>query len=184
MPEPGEFESPEETHDKPRFPGVQGKNTSSSFGPAGGAPGRAGRPSRADRIAAGETVGRPDMTNWSIHTVAELVRFRDEITRALPPIELSKINLEEETLLQFHSMRELQSTVMEDDDVPVNQRAQVANTVGAILKTLGDQQVALYSSERFKQVENALVRELDKLPEELAASFLDGYAKILAKYGR
>ena len=188
MLEQGEFESTEETNALPRFPGVagagKGASTSSSFGDAGGAANCGGRPSRADRIASGEITGRPAKQNWALLSVTELIRFRDEITRELPPIELSKVNLEEEVLLQFHSLRELQSAVMGDDDVPVKQRAQFANTIGATLKTLGDLQIALYSSERFKQIENALIRQLDKLPEELAASFLDAYAKILAKYGK
>lgn len=185
MPDQGEFESPEAL---PRFPGVagsgKGEGTSTSFAPTGWAANKGGRPSRGDRIASGELQGRPTKQNWAILSVAELIRFRDEITKALPPIELSKINLEEEVLMQFHALRELQNTVMEDEEVPVNQRAQVANTVGATLKTLGDQQIALYSSERFKQIENALIRQLDKLPEELAAAFLDDYAKVLAKYGK
>jgi hypothetical protein len=120
--------------------------------------------------------------NWKIHTVAELIRFRSEINQELPPLELGKMNLEEEMLLQYHAMRELQGKVMEDDDVPVNQRAQVANTMATTLKTIGDQQIALYSSERFKQIENLLIRTLDKLPEEVAAVFLEQYAKILEKH--
>lgn len=175
------FETQAET-DKPRFPGLRGG--SSSFE----APtlDKGGRPSRAASRAAEGLMpqGRPTKQNWEILTVAELVRCRDEITAALPSLQLSKMNLEEEMLLQYHTLRELQGTVMEDDEVPVNQRAQVANTVAATLKTLGDQQIALYSSERFKQIENALIRELDKLPEDLAASFLVSYAKILSKYGK
>lgn len=122
--------------------------------------------------------------DWSIHTVSELVRFRDEITKMLPPLELGSLNLEEEMLLQYHNLRELQGSVMDDETVPVNQRAQVANTVAATLKTLGDQQIELYSSERFKDIENLLVRSLDKLPEDVAAAFLVEYEKILQRHGK
>lgn len=120
--------------------------------------------------------------NWGIYTVAELVKFRDEITKALPPLELGHLNLEEEMLLQYHVLRAMQGAVIEDVDVPVNQRAQVANTVAATLKTLGEQQIELYSSERFKAIENLLIRTLDKLPEDLAAAFLVDYEKILLKH--
>lgn len=120
--------------------------------------------------------------DWSIYTIAELVKFRDEINKQLPPLELGKFNLEEEVMLQFHVLRAMQGNVIDDQEVPVNQRAQVANTVAATLKTLGDQQIALYNSERFKEIENALIRELDKLPEDLAASFIDNYDLILRKY--
>lgn len=179
---------PEHVAPLPRFPGIQGANkgegTSSSFAaPAGGSVQR-GRPSRSDRIALGQEEGPKPSKNWSVYSVAELSRMRDEITKELPSLELSNMNLEEEMLLQYHTLRELQGLVMDDVDVPVNQRAQVANSVASTLKSLGDMQIALYSAERFKQVENALIRNLDKLPEEVAAEFLDVYAKILKKYAK
>lgn len=142
---------------------------------AGDDPGRSVRPSRAS------SAGRASQ-NWSIYTIKELVRFRDEIGRALPPLELSKLNLEEEVLLQFHTMRELQGDVMEDETVPANQRAQVANSVASTLKTLADRQSALYTSERFKDIENLLIRTLTKLGEALAAEFIDEYEKILKRH--
>lgn len=135
-------------------------------------------------IEAGVGAERKAPYNWSLLTVAELVRFRDEISRTLPPTELSKLNLEEETLLQFHTLRELQAAVMDEKEVPVNQRAQVANSVGSILKSLGDQQITLYSSERFKDVENLLIRSLTKLPEDVARDFINDYEKILRNHGK
>jgi hypothetical protein len=146
-----------------------------------------GRPSRADRIGLTQMTGASATSsnrtlNWSIYTVAELVRFRDEIGRALPALELKHLNLEQEMLLQYHALRELQGDVLSDGEVPVNQRAQVANSVASTLKTLGDLQIGLYSSERFKDVENLLIRTLDKLPEEQAAVFIDDYEKLLRRY--
>jgi hypothetical protein len=134
-----------------------------------------------DRLRGRDGRGKPVM-NWSIYTVAELVRFRDEITQHLPPLSLSELNLEEETLLQYHTLRELQGDVLSDDDVPANQRAQVANSVATTLKTLGDQQIALYNSERFKEIENLLIRQLSKLPEETAAEFLTGYEQVVKRF--
>lgn len=126
--------------------------------------------------------GRGNPLNWSIYTVAELVSMRDEITQALPPLELSKINLEEEVLLQYHTLRELQGDVLADKDVPTNQKAQVANSVAAALRTLGDQQAELYSSERSKDIENLLIRSLRLWPEESAAVFIEELAQILRKH--
>lgn len=138
--------------------------------------------------ATGEDEGNDSPTrtkrsiNWSIYTVSELVRFRDEITKKLPPLALSDLNLEEQVLLQFHVMRELQGDVMSEEGVPANQRAQVANGVGAVLKTLADKQTDLYTSERFKDIENLLIRTLSKLPEDLAAGFLADYEKLLLRH--
>lgn len=120
--------------------------------------------------------------NWSIYTVAELVRFRDEITKKLPPLALKDLDLEEQVLLQYHLMRELMGNVMSEEGVPANQRSQVANGVGAVLKTLADKQTDLYTSERFKDIENLLIRTLSKLPEELAANFLADYEKLLLRH--
>lgn len=125
------------------------------------------------------TAGRSAPYNWSILTVAELVRFRDEITRALPALQLSVLNLEEEMLVQYHTLRELQASVMDEKEVPANQRAQVANTVAATLRSLGDMQIDLYSSERFKDIENLMIRTLTRLPEDLAAEFIAEYEKLI-----
>lgn len=149
----------------------QAKPSSTSFAAPGADPDRAKR-------APGKTLSNQ---TWSKYTVADLVRIRDEITLALPALSLEKLNLEEEVLLQFHVMRSMQADVLEADDVPANQRAQVANAVGAILKTLADRQIQLYSSERFKDIENLLIRTLDKLPENAAVEFMGMYTKILTK---
>lgn len=119
--------------------------------------------------------------NWAIYSTEELIVFRDEITKALPPIALGKMNLEEEMLLQLHTVRSLQNSIMDDDGVPANQRAQVANAVSASLNKLAEMQIELFSSERFKNIENLLIRTLNKLPEELASEFLTEYEKVIAK---
>lgn len=119
------------------------------------------------------------VTNWSIHTVAELIQFRDEINAHLPPTELSELNLEQEVLLQFHVMRELQSDVLAEKDLPANQRAAVANSVASILRTLADRQSELYTSERFKDIENLLIRTLTLFPEDVASKFLTEYERII-----
>ena len=180
------IDSEEKAHEK--FPGIFAppEDEMATFAPTGDKKQR-GRPSRADRIGlkqltgGGSNINKAEL-NWSIYTVAELVRFRDEIGRALPPLQLSLLNLEQEVLLQYHTLRELQGEVLGDGEVPVNQRAQVANSVAATLRTLGDQQIELYNSERFKDIENLLVRTLDKLPEDLAAEFLTGYEELLRKH--
>jgi len=117
--------------------------------------------------------------NWSSLPTDLLIKYRDEITQQLPALELSKINLEEELLLQFHTIRTLQKDVIDDGDVPVNQRAQVANAVASSLNKLAEMQMGVYTAERFKNVENLLIRVLSKLPEESAAAFLTEYEKLL-----
>ena len=118
---------------------------------------------------------------WSALPVSLLVKYRDEILQHLPPTELDKFNMEQELLLQYHCVRELQNDVISDETIPPNQRAQVANSVASVLNKIAELQVGVYTSERFKNIENLLVRTLSKLPEDLAAEFIDQYEKMIAR---
>lgn len=119
------------------------------------------------------------LVNWGMLSIAELLGQRNQIDEHLPPIELSKWNLEAEMLLQYRAATQLQAAVLDDDDVAPNQKAQVLNAVTASLSKLTEVQKELYSSERYKKIETILIRALKKLPEEVVASFLDDYEKIL-----
>ena len=119
--------------------------------------------------------------NWAKATPEQLLRWYEEIRMHLPGFQLEKLNVEEELLLQFHTLRLLQKAALDDKDVPTNQRTQVANAVGASLVQIAKLQLDVYSSERFKDIEQLLVRTLNKLPETLAAAFLEDYEKILAE---
>ena len=113
--------------------------------------------------------------NWASLPLELLIQYRDEITRHLPPLTLKDLNLEEEMLLQFHALRALQNGVLNDEEFPLNQRAQVANSVASSLGRLAELQESLYSSERFKMIENLLIRTLNVLGEEVAGEFLSEY---------
>lgn len=120
--------------------------------------------------------------NWKSLPIEVLIQYRDEITSLLPPLALSDMNLEEELLLQFHAIRSLQTTVLNDDTLPLNQRAQVANSVTNILNKLTDLQGVAYNQERFKAIELALIRSLRTLPEDVAKDFIDQYEEVVKKY--
>jgi hypothetical protein len=107
--------------------------------------------------------------------VHDLIKYRDEINALLPAMRLSEMNLEEEMLLQFHSTRSLQNDVIADEEVPANQRAQVANAVASALSKLADLQEQIYTSERMKQIERMLIEQLVLLPEATVQAFMDGY---------
>ena len=126
--------------------------------------------------------GIKDPFTWDALPIDLLLKYRDEINTRLPPTELSKMNMEEEMLLQYHTIRTLQSEVLNDDSIPPNQRAQVANAVTSSLNKLSELQEQLYTTERYKAVENLLIKCLGKLPEAVAMEFLDGYEKILEKH--
>lgn len=112
-------------------------------------------------------------------SITELIHLRDQITRMLPPVSLDKVDLEEELLLQLYTVRKLQSDVIDDDDTPANQRAQVANAVTTSLNKLVDLQASVYSQERFKAIESLMIRHLKKLPEDVLQPFLQEYRELL-----
>lgn len=119
--------------------------------------------------------------HWKSLPLSLLLQYRDEINSALPSTELSKMNMEEEMLLQYHAIRELQNDIIGEDTIPPNQKAQVANAVAASLNKLAELQASLYTTERFKNIENILIRNLSKLPEEIASEFLTEYEKEIDK---
>ena len=116
---------------------------------------------------------------WHALPQETLLRYLDEIKAALPATTLADMNMEEELILQFQSVRRLQGTILDDDNVPANQKAQVANSVASALSKLAELQLAVYSSERFKRIEGLLIRHLGRLPEEAAAAFLEDYEALL-----
>lgn len=122
--------------------------------------------------------------NWARGTPEQLLRWYEEIRMHLPGFRLEALNVEEELLLQFYNLRLLQKAALDDKDVPTNQRTQVANAVGASLTQIAKLQIDVYSSERFKNIELLLIRTLNKLPEHLAAGFLEEYEKVLAEHVR
>lgn len=120
--------------------------------------------------------------NWNLYNEEELLSIYDEVQKRLPSLKLSEMNLEKELLIQFHTVRGLQTRVMDDEDIPVNQRAQVANTVASSINKLSELQKEIYSTERFKMIEGLLIRTLTKLPEEVAEKFISDYEEILRNH--
>lgn len=116
---------------------------------------------------------------WSALPIETLLKYFDEIRATLPSTKLVDMNMEDELLLQYQAVRALQNSIIDDDEVPANQKAQVANAVASVLGSLADLQNKTYSSERFKRIETLLIRHLSKLPEDTAAAFLEDYEKTL-----
>lgn len=105
----------------------------------------------------------------------QLIEVYEEVRKRLPPIQIAKMNVEEELLLQFHTIRKLQSEIIGEDGVAPNQKSQVANTVGNCLERIAKMQDEIYDSERFKRIESLLIRMLRKVPKEVAEEFLNDY---------
>lgn len=112
-------------------------------------------------------------------TVSELLERRGAIDALLPPRRLSEVDIEEELLLQFARTKELLGAVTASTDTPANQKAQVANACSAILEQLIKLQTRLYSAERVKILEAALIKTLREFDESVHARFLEIYERAL-----
>jgi len=136
--------------------------------------------SKVKNFGRGEETSTPTFS-WSALPLETLLRYLDEIRQVLPATTLLDMNMEEELILQFQAVRTLQNTILDDISVPANQKAQVANSVASVLGSIADLQNKVYSSERFKRIETLLIRHLNKLPEDVAAAFLEDYEQLVAK---
>lgn len=134
--------------------------------------------SKVKNFGRGEETSTPTF-RWSALPLETLLRYLDEIRQVLPATTLLDMNMEEELILQFQAVRTLQNTILDDESVPANQKAQVANSVASVLGSIADLQNKVYSSERFKRIETLLIRHLNKLPEDVAAAFLEDYEQMI-----
>lgn len=114
---------------------------------------------------------------------AELLILRHEIDSRLPITKLSDMNLERELTLQFRVAQTLQARVVEDDDIPANQKAQVMNSVATTLQSLVKMQAEYYTPERLKKIESALVVCLNGWPVEQTEEFFKQYERMLEGVG-
>ena len=107
--------------------------------------------------------------------VADKIDLYEAIKGSLPAHTLQSLDLTQELVLQFMRVKELQLTTLASRVVPANQKAQVANAVASILAQLTKLQTELHTAERFKAIENIMVRHFKTLPVETVEAFLVEY---------
>ena len=116
-------------------------------------------------------------------SVEELRELRDEIDRRLPEDSLDSLNLEKELVGQYRRVKRLQDDVIMDDEIPPNQRSQVAGQVASTLKQLVDMQVDLKQGEQMKRMESAFLDAIEDVDEDVKAKFFANYDVIAARKG-
>ena len=126
-------------------------------------------------MAAGEVVRDPlqDMRE------ADLRRLRADIDRVLPErTTLADMDMPKELMEQFQRVKDLQDEVLGDEDVPANQKAQVAGQVASTLQQLVKMQTDFYNAERFRSIENLMIKFMKKMPLDVATEFVAEYEKL------
>ena len=106
--------------------------------------------------------------------------YNDDDYHPVRANKLSNLNLEEEILEQYYNAKQfLQS--LDAYEVQPNQIAQCYNTLTTILKELTKTQTDLYSAERVKAMENALIATVKTLNQAQQEKFFTAYERNLAK---
>ena len=119
----------------------------------------------------------------SVYDKPALYSLLLDIEAMLPTEDLRDISVEHELVRHLRASQALQTSVIASG-APANQKAQIVNSVASILTGLAKLQMDIYTSERLKDIEAALLKALRKLPIEEQAEFLAFYEKLLKKEGR
>jgi ParB-like chromosome segregation protein Spo0J len=130
---------------------------------------------------------KPGLRNFSLHPEVvddeidldamgqdELLVLRARIDSKITGLRLSDVNLPKEALMQLQAAKALQAAASKKDtDIPMNQRAQVQNSISGIIKDLAKLQMQLYDSEYVKRLKSALVKVLKEMSPELQERFYE-----------
>ena len=111
-------------------------------------------------------------------SVDELRELRDEIDRRLPEDKLSQMDLTQELLSQYRLVKRLQDSVLMDDSIAPNQRSQVAGQVASTLQQLVKMQTEFHNAERFRAIENLLIKSIIMMPLDAAEAFIAEYERL------
>jgi uncharacterized protein (DUF1697 family) len=113
----------------------------------------------------------------------ELLELRNKIDQTLGT-EIKDFNLGEEMGLLFRQAQDLLAKVLPDPLVPSNQKAQVFNAVKAQIDRIVALREKIYSQERFKIFEGALIKIVNMAGnEDKKKEFLHLYAEFLDNKG-
>ena len=127
----------------------------------------------------------PEKEGFDLDTMThdELRELRDEIDRRLPEDSLDSLNLEKELVGQYRAVKRLQDDVLMDDEIPPNQRSQVAGQVASTLQQLVKMQVDLKQGEQMKRMEAAFLDAIEDVDEDVKAKFFANYDVIATNKG-
>jgi len=114
----------------------------------------------------------------SLYSMVELLTLRNLIDSRLPPMDINELDLEEEVVRQFMTVKGLQAQTLNGNE-EANKKASVVNACSVALTSLAKLQVDLHTAERFKKIENLMIRHLKLLPKESADAFLEQYKTLV-----
>lgn len=112
-------------------------------------------------------------------TPAAAVRPVDTgLNAVLSASKLADLSVSDELLAQYKIARNLLHTVEYEEGVPLNQKAQLINSLNTLVGTILKQQSELHNIERLKTLEQVLIETLKAFPD-LKVAFLKAYKEAL-----
>ena len=106
-----------------------------------------------------------------------LLDLRAQIDAALPAKCLKDLDLETELVVQLQTAKQLQNSVLNDEGIPANQKAQVLNACASSIESLIRMQEKYHTGERLKQIETHLIDVLNRMPAEMTSQFFEWYER-------
>lgn len=116
----------------------------------------------------------------SAYSEKELLDLRAQIDEYLQIGHIGTLDIGQEIMIQLRQLKALQNEAINDDETPVNQKAQAANSVTALIKELVKSRAKLYDAERSKQIEDMTIEAMKDAPEEAKVQFFERLEKLLA----
>lgn len=114
----------------------------------------------------------------------QLLDLHAKVENELGGLGLNEVNLVKETLLQIHRAKLLQEHANLAKDAPLNQKAQVQNSLGNMLTQLAKVQIDLFNSERIKRIQGAVVKVVKTLPKPQQDQFFEMLQEELSRAAR
>lgn len=113
---------------------------------------------------------------------SELLLLKARIDVLLAQAGLTKLNLEDEFLVQLAHARGLQADLRDGLGKP-GERAAALNAASTVLKDIVKLREQVVSLERMSKLEAAIVKIMRGQPPEIRDEFLSKYREIVEKYG-
>jgi hypothetical protein len=116
----------------------------------------------------------------SAYSEKELLELRSQIDTMLGLGSLADLDIGQEIVLQYRTLKILQHEALKDDEAPHGQKAQASMTVSRMLSELAKSRQLLYGAERIKQIELMTIEAIKECPDDAKEAFFERLERYLA----
>jgi arginine/lysine/ornithine decarboxylase len=124
------------------------------------------------------TPAKPKTISLDSLTANELGDLRHRIDEILQ-LDLQNLDMSKELAFSYQQAKRLYAEIQSDETIPANQKAQVLNSCTAMQRQAIKSQELVYSIERLKKIEAAILKAVATLPIDAKEAFFDLYGGFL-----